>query len=48
MSHFNEISSAYGKLMEIQADIEARERSDEIVYEAIIEKVSVATALCNV
>ena len=39
MGHFNEISSAYSKLMEIQADIEARERSDEIEYEAIVEKV---------
>lgn len=36
---FNEISAAHTKLMAIQADIEAREQSDEIEYEAIVEKV---------
>lgn len=38
MHHFNEISAAYTQLMAIQADVEARERSDEIEYEAIVEK----------
>lgn len=37
--HFNEVSAAYTAMLAMQEDIEDRERSDEIEYEAIVEKV---------
>ncbi len=39
MSDFNDINVAYNKLMAMQAEVEDRENSDEIEYEALIEKV---------
>lgn len=38
VSEFNNINHAYNKLMALQAELEAREISDEFEYEAIVEK----------